>query len=127
NGHGVVDERYHPYSEFLAIEKELKNLTQYEHEMQLQKEKSEEKPRQKKKKKLSYKEQRELELLPDEIEMLENRIAELNECLANPDCYQEKGIQNLTDELNEVEAVYNLKADRYLELLELQKELASET
>ena len=125
-GHGIVEESYQPYTEFLAIEKELKNLEHYEHELEIKKERETENEKRdttKKKKKLSYNEQRELERLPEEIETLENRIAELNECLADPDCYQEKGIQNLTDELNELEVEYNTKADRYLELLELQEEL----
>ncbi len=72
---------------------------------------------------MSYNEQRELEILPGEIELLENEIAELNECLADPECYQERGIQKLTDELDRLETLYNTKADRYLELLELQEEL----
>ncbi len=122
-GHGIVEESYRPYSEFLAIEKEIKELEVYERESLVTQAKSDERQTEKKKKKLSYNEKRELESLPDEIETLENRIAELNECLANPECYREKGIQNLTDELNELEVVYNTKADRYLELLELQEEL----
>ena len=124
-GHGIVEESYQPYSEFLAIEKELKNLEQFEHEIEIEKEQPKTEPK-KRKKKLSYNEKRELEALPEEIEILENRIAEINACLADPACYQEKGIQNLTDELNELEVEYNLKADRYLELLELQEELEGE-
>ncbi len=127
-GHGIVEESYQPYSEFLAIEKELKTLEQYEHQLATQPEQNTQQKQQttKKKKKLSYKEQRELESLPEEIEKLETRIAELNACLADPACYQEKGIQNLTDELNELEIVYNDKADRYLALLELQEMLEKE-
>ncbi|NPA28633.1 MAG: ABC-F family ATP-binding cassette domain-containing protein [Epsilonproteobacteria bacterium] len=127
-GHGIVEESYQPYSEFLAIEKELKTLEQYEHQLTTQPEQNTQQKQQttKKKKKLSYKEQRELESLPEEIEKLEARIAELNACLADPACYQEKGIQNLTDELSELEIVYNDKADRYLALLELQEELEKE-
>jgi len=127
-GHGIVEESYQPYSEFLAIEKELKTLEQYEHQLATQPAQNSHPKQQtaKKKKKLSYKEQRELESLPEEIEKLETRIAELNACLADPACYQEKGIQNLTDELNELEIVYNDKADRYLALLELQEMLEKE-
>jgi ATP-binding cassette subfamily F protein uup len=124
-GEGIVEESYQPYSEFLAIEKEIKNIEQFEHEIEIEKEKPKPTPK-KRKKKLSYNEKRELESLPEEIESLENRIAEINSCLADPECYQEKGIQNLTDELNELEVEYNLKADRYLELLELQEELEGE-
>ena len=124
-GEGIVEESFQPYSEFLAIEKEIKNIEQFEHEIEIEKEKPKLEPK-KRKKKLSYNEKRELESLPEEIETLENRIAEINTCLADPECYQEKGIQNLTDELNELEIEYNLKADRYLELLELQEELEGE-
>ncbi|WOE71090.1 ABC-F family ATP-binding cassette domain-containing protein [Hydrogenimonas thermophila] len=124
-GEGIVEESYQPYSEFLAIEKEIKNIEQFEHEIEIEKEKPKVEPK-KRKKKLSYNEKRELESLPEEIESLENRIAEINACLADPECYQEKGIQNLTDELNKLEVEYNLKADRYLELLELQEELEGE-
>ncbi|SFP36065.1 ribosomal protection-like ABC-F family protein [Hydrogenimonas thermophila] len=124
-GEGIVEESYQPYSEFLAIEKEIKNIEQFEHEIEIEKEKPKVEPK-KRKKKLSYNEKRELESLPEEIESLENRIAEINACLADPKCYQEKGIQNLTDELNKLEVEYNLKADRYLELLELQEELEGE-
>ncbi len=127
-GHGIVEESYQPYSEFLAIEKELKNVERYERELQTRKDQTANDKRQTtKKKKLSYNEQRELECLPDEIDALEERIAQLNECLADPDCYREKGIQNLTDELNELEIEYNTKADRYLELLELQEELEGQS
>ena len=122
-GHGIVEESYRPYSELLAIEKEIKELEAYEMESLSAQIKSDERQTERKKKKLSYNEKRELESLPDEIETLENRIAELNECLANPECYRERGIQNLTEELNELEVEYNTKADRYLELLELQEEL----
>ncbi|WP_456452003.1 ribosomal protection-like ABC-F family protein [Hydrogenimonas sp.] len=126
-GHGIVEESYQPYSEFLAIEKELKELDRYERTLQEEKPSTiDHRPSTKKKKKLSYNEQRELESLPEEIERLENRIAELNACLADPACYQEKGIQNLTDELNDLEVAYNTKADRYLELLELQEELEND-
>jgi len=124
-GEGIVEESFQPYSEFLAIEKEIKNIEQFEHEIEIEKEKPKVEPK-KRKRKLSYNEKRELESLPNEIEILENRIAEINSCLADPECYQEKGIQNLTDELNDLEVEYNLKADRYLELLELQEELEGE-
>ncbi len=124
-GHGIVEESYQPYSEFLSIEKEINALVQYEHELAIEKEKPKSQMPKRQKKRLSYNEQRELEVLPAEIEILENEIAELNTCLADPDCYRQKGIQNLTDELDRLETLYNTKADRYLELLELQEEMES--
>jgi len=125
-GEGVVEESYQPYFEVLAIEKEFKNLEQFELEIKNIKEKPK-KELKKIKKKLSYNEKRELESLPKEIEILENRIAKINACLSDPNCYQEKGIENLTNELNNLEEEYNLKADRYLDLLELQEELEGAT
>jgi ATP-binding cassette subfamily F protein uup len=122
-GEGIVEESYQAYSEFLSIEKEINALVQYEHQLAIEKEKPKVQTSKRQKKKLSYNEQRELEILPGEIELLENEIAELNECLADPECYQERGIQKLTDELDRLETLYNTKADRYLELLELQEEL----
>jgi len=83
--------------------------------------KTEAKP--KKKTKLSYKEQRAYESLPAEIEELEAKIEELNECLGNPNCYQERGLSELSEELTQVEELYEVKSDEYLELLELVEEL----
>ncbi len=123
-GKGIVEESYQLYSEFLCIEKELKSLEHFAIDLEREKKRpSNSKRGEAKKKKLSYNEQRDLENLPDELDRLENRIAQINECLADPDCYREKGIQNLTDELNKLEVEYNTKADRYLELLELQEKL----
>lgn len=44
-----------------------------------------------KKKKLSYKEQQELERLPEKIEELEGQIAEMHRLMADPDFYQQAG------------------------------------
>ena len=49
--------------------------------------------------KLSYKEQRLLENLPQEIETLENEIRAIKKCLENPECYQQKGLTQLSEEL----------------------------
>ena len=64
--------------------------------------------------------------MPDEIEELEVKIEELNQCLANPECYQEKGLTALSGELQELEEIYEQKSDRYLELLELYEEITKE-
>jgi len=82
-------------------------------------------PKPKKKNKLSYKEQRAFESLPSEIEELEAKIEEINACLGNPECYQERGLSELSSELAEVEALYESKSDEYLELLELVEEIES--
>jgi ATP-binding cassette subfamily F protein uup len=123
-GNGIIEESYQSYTEYLEIEKEIKELDTLS--VELQKEPKESKPTQskpKKLKKLSYKDQREFDTLPDEIEELEAKIESLNNCLANPECYQEKGLSALSNELQEIEALYEEKSDRYLELLELYEEI----
>jgi len=122
-GNGVVEESYQSYTEYLELEKELKELDSLE--VSVAKEtKAPPKPKQTQKpKKLSYKDQKEFDALPDEIEKLEVKIEELNNCLANPECYQEKGLTTLSSELQELEEIYEQKSDRYLELLELYEEI----
>ena len=73
--------------------------------------------------KLSYKDQRDLERLPDLIEALEAKIEEINTCLYDPNCYEEKGLVHVADELKKVEAEYEEMSERYLEVLEMEEEL----
>ena len=125
-GNGIIEESYQSYTEYLELEKELKELDSLE--VNVAKEiKETPKPKAiKKPKKLSYKDQRDFDSLPDEIEELEVKIEELNQCLANPECYQEKGLTALSGELQELEEIYEQKSDRYLELLELYEEITKE-
>ncbi|EDM22827.1 ATP-binding cassette domain-containing protein, partial [Caminibacter mediatlanticus] len=119
-GDGIIEESYIPYTEYLEIEKELKLLE----ELDTKKEKTEKKVKKtKKQKKLSYKEQKELEELPKLIEELELTIAEIEECLTNPECYNEKGLTTLSAELEEIKKLYEEKVERYLELEEKKEEL----
>jgi len=121
-GNGVVEESHISYSEYLEIEKELKGLDNFEKEFTKEIETPKTTPK-KRAKKLSYKEQRDLELLPPKIEELENRIDELNNCLSDPECYNQKGLMTVSKELEEIEREYEELSDRYLELLEKQEEL----
>jgi len=73
--------------------------------------------------KLSYKEQKAIEILPLEIEELEAKMEEINECLSNPQCYQQRGLSELSDELIEIQSLYETKSDEYLELLERLEEM----
>ena len=57
--------------------------------------------------------------MPQEIEKLEEEIEKINECLANPKCYEEKGIVTVSKELEEIEKIYEQKVERYLELEEI--------
>ena len=122
-GNGVVEESYQSYTEYLSIEKELNDLTKLEIEFKSSKPK--EKQRVKQNKKLSYKEQKDLEELPLQIETLEIKIDEITACLYNPACYEERGLTNLTDELEKIQIQYDQISERYLEVLELEEELAS--
>jgi ATP-binding cassette subfamily F protein uup len=118
-GEGVIEESHIPYTEYLEIEKELKLLSEVSEKCKVKNEKKKDK----KQKKLSYKEQRELEELPKLIEELEITIAEIEECLADPECYQEKGLVSLSKELEEIKKIYDEKVDRFLELEEKKEEL----
>jgi ATP-binding cassette subfamily F protein uup len=121
-GDGIVEESYQTYTEYLDIEKELKALNDLEKEVKSSP-KKEEKPKEKIQTKLSYKEQKDFDTLPDEIESLESKIDALNKCLGDPDCYQEKGLNTISEELTLLEKVYEEKSDRYLEILEIYEEL----
>ena len=118
-GNGHIMESFQPYSEYLQIEKELKELDNLE--VELEKEKTSVKVinEPKKQTKLSYKDQREYDSLPNELEELENKIAELNSCLADPKCYEKIGIVTLSKELEEKKAIYEEKVERFLTLEEL--------
>ncbi len=121
-GDGEIEISHQSYSEYLDIEKEIQGLESFEKSLQ-EAPKEEIKKENKPKKKLSYKEQRDLELLPPKIEELEAKIDELNNCLANPECYNQKGLQEVSQELAQAQKEYETLSERYLELLELQEEL----
>jgi len=69
--------------------------------------------------KLTYKDQREYENLPQEIEELEFKIFELEKCVMDSKCYEEKGLLIVSQELDEVNKIYEIKVERFLELEEL--------
>ena len=119
-GDGVVEESYQTYTEYLEIEKEMKELSTLDKEIKVSAKK--EVPA-KEKTKLSYKEQQDYDKLPAEIETLEEQISKINECLYNPDCYEEKGLVALSEELSDLEVIYEEKTERYLEVLEIFESL----
>lgn len=118
-GNGHIMESFQPYSEYLQIEKELKELDNLEVELEKEKTSVKVVNEPKKQTKLSYKDQREYDSLPNKIEELENKIAELNSCLADPKCYEKIGIVALSKELEEKKAIYEEKVERFLTLEEL--------
>ncbi|PUE66229.1 ribosomal protection-like ABC-F family protein [Arcobacter lacus] len=118
-GNGHIMESFQPYSEYLEIEKELKELDSLEFEIEKEKTSVQVPQQAKKQTKLSYKDQREYDLLPKELEELETKLEEINNCLANPKCYEQKGIVAISKELEETKELYEQKVERFLELEEL--------
>ncbi|XOB61096.1 ribosomal protection-like ABC-F family protein [Campylobacterota bacterium DY0563] len=118
-GAGIVEESFQPYTEYLEIEKEIKELSSFELEVEKEKTQKKEENKPKKQNKLSYKDQREYDSLPKEIEELEEKIEQINICLSTPSCYEEKGIVAVSKELEEVEKIYEEKVERFLELEEM--------
>ena len=77
--------------------------------------------------KLSYKDQRELDGLPQEIEELEARLAELQQDAAEPDFYTQDNelVQQRLQELTEAEALLESRIERWGELESLQESLTA--
>jgi ATP-binding cassette subfamily F protein uup len=118
-GNAVVEESFQAYTEYLEIEKELRELQDLEKENTKLQKNDKQKITQKKQTKLSYKDQKDYDTLPSEIEELEEKIEEINDCLTKPECYGQKGIVVVSEELKEVEEIYEKKVERFLELEEL--------
>jgi ATP-binding cassette subfamily F protein uup len=70
------------------------------------------------KRKLSYKAQRELDALPDQIDALETKISELEAVIADPRFYQQAHdqVQSKTQALADLQAELERKMERWLEL-----------
>ena len=118
-GNGIIEESYGEYSEYLEIEKELDELGKFEQELS----KKEPAKRVKIKTKLSYKENKILEEYPIKIEDLENKIKEINDCLSNPECYKQKGLEELYNNLKKYEQKLDELLETYLEVEEKREEL----
>ena len=118
-----IEESYQQYSEYLELEKELDELQTMETEAS-QEEKTKQKSNEKQKTlKLTFKEKIALEKLPAEIDALEIAIEGKNNCLADPNCYQELGLATIAKELEELELVYEQKVEELLEIEEKQERI----
>lgn len=75
--------------------------------------------------KLSYKEQRELDKLPEQIAKLETEVAELEAHLADPDYYgrDPEGFQTTTDKLERRRSDLEKQEERWLELEDKRERL----
>ncbi|HUX79533.1 MAG TPA: ATP-binding cassette domain-containing protein [Alphaproteobacteria bacterium] len=73
--------------------------------------------------KLSYKEERELSLLPQEIEILNQKVAQLEETLSDHSLYQRdpKAFEQATGDLQTARHDLHHKEERWLELLEKEE------
>ena len=108
-GNAQIMESHQPYTEYLEIEKEIEKETSSQKVVQTVKKQT----------KLSYKDQREYDILPEELEKLELKLEEINACLMDPKCYEQKGIVAMSKELDETKEIYEAKVERFLELEEL--------
>ena len=123
-GDGTIEESYKPYSEYLEDEKELQEMDAMEAEFSKAATASTVTQSQKQKVfKLSFNEQKALEKLPHEIDTLEKQIDEINKCLANPKCYEKKGITVLADELEKTKVLYEEKVEELLTIQEKEEEI----
>jgi ATP-binding cassette subfamily F protein uup len=118
-----IEESYQSYTEYLELEREIKELGDLEKESQKVEAKvKESKP---KELRLTFKEKMALEKLPIEIDELEAKIDEKNSCLANPACYEKIGITQLARELEELKNLYEEKVDELLAIQEKEEEINS--
>ena len=87
-----------------------------------------ERRRQRKPTKLSYKDQRELDQLPAELEQLESRFLALQQEVSEPDFYSQdhEFVQCRLGELADAQALLDRRIDRWSELESLQASLRSE-
>ena len=118
-----IEESHQQYSEYLELEKELKELDEMQADadkVKVVKEEIQEKP---KTLKLTFKEKLALEKLPLEIDALELKIEEKNNCLADPKCYEAIGLSALAKELQELEELYEQKIEELLSIEEKQEML----
>ena len=123
-GNGLLEESYQKYSEYLEDEKDAKFVEETEKakvEVTATPIEVKEIAKEKVKTKLSFNDKRDFENLPKEIEDLELKIEELNECIMNPKCYEEKGLVAVSEELNNTNKIYEEKVERFLELEELME------
>ncbi|MDC0932799.1 ABC-F family ATP-binding cassette domain-containing protein [Arcobacteraceae bacterium] len=123
-GNGLLEESYQKYSEYLEDEKDAKFVEETEKQKASVVAKPieiKETPKEKRKTKLTFNDKRDFESLPKEIEELELKIEELNVCIMNPKCYEEKGLVAVSEELNNTNELYESKVERFLELEELME------
>ncbi len=122
-GDGAVEESHQNYSEYLSLEKVIFELESFNFDAKKETGKKY-KSKNSKPTKLSYKEKRDYDEIPKEIEKLEDEIEEINKCLQDPECYGRIGLSNLSKELNEKEDKLEAIIEIFLELEEKVEQLS---
>ena len=121
---GRIQEYVGGYSDWLRRGKQLAEADN-PFEAEQRKRAAAERKRQTKPTKLSYKDQRELDQLPAEIESLETAVATLQQTVADPGFYakEQDMIQSTLRDLANTEALLESRIERWSELEELQESL----
>jgi ABC transport system ATP-binding/permease protein len=123
-GDGLLEESYQKYSEYLEDEKDEKFVLEMEknnENLAVKTIECKKEEKTKSKTKLTFNDKRDYENLPKEIESLELKIKELNECIMNRKCYEEKGLLVVSEELNNINILYEQKVEKFLELEEFME------
>ncbi len=122
-GDGVVEEQAGGYSDWEARGGRLEEIatTQRDKAPVAEVVQAPEKPKEQstpRKRKLSYKDQRELDALPEKIEALETRQAELEEQMGAADFYQQEHtvVQEVLEEVGKIEQELEQALERWTEL-----------
>jgi len=115
-----IEESYQHYTEYLELEKELNELDTMEKETTKEKQKTRTKT---KTIKLTFKEKIALEKLPKEIDELEIKIDEKNNCLSDPKCYETINLNLLAKELQELQELYETKIEELFTIQEKEENL----
>jgi len=109
-----IEESFQQYSEYLEMEKEFQEIDEMEKDAIKEQPLKKVATTPKRSLKLSFKEKHDLESLPKEIETTEENIETLNNCLADPKCYEEKGLSVIAKEIEALEAIYEEKVEALL-------------
>lgn len=114
-GNGKLKEYIGGYQDYLDAKAREQQLTAHTSETVASTPK--EKPKANRSVKLSYKEQRELDALPDEIAQLEQEQIDLNEKLSQPDIFKDYvQAQSLQERTEEIELILLEKLERWEQL-----------
>ncbi len=118
-GNGEISESYQKYTEYLDIQKNLEEVSKLEKQQINNKTSQTSAPAEKYKqnKKQTYKEKYLLENLPNDIEILEKKIIDLNHNLIE-NMADSNQVIKISSEMNSLQQQLNEKEEKYLELLE---------